>query len=190
MVGRLVEQEERRTAQQQFRQLDAHAPAAAEFACRTCEITAFETQPKQRLLDFGFAVQAAENLEAVVAVVEPVQQCLVLLALVVGTYGNLLGQVGDLLFEVDHLAESRFGFGVQRGRVGHFHLLGQVTDRAVTVTRDASRRGRLFAGEHLEHRRFARAVFADQADTVFRIDQERYVFEQIPAAEADGEVVY
>ena len=177
VIRRLVEQEDRRAAQQQLGQLDAHAPAAAELACRAREVFSLETEPEQRFLDLLLAVLAAEDMEAVRRVVEPVQQFLVLGALVVGPLGDLRRQAVDLLFQIEHFGESRLGLGIERRRVGHLHLLGQVSDRALAVTRDAARGGRLLPDEHLEHRRLARSVLAHQTDPVFGVDQKRYLLE-------------
>ena len=116
-------------------------------------------------------------MEAVRRVVEPVQQFLVLGALVVGPLGDLRRQAVDLLFQIEHFGESRLGLGIERRRVGHLHLLGQVSDRALAVTRDAARGGRLLPDEHLEHRRLARSVLAHQTDPVFGVDQKRYFLE-------------
>ena len=58
MVGRLVEQQHVGATQKQFRQLDAHAPAAAEFRCRTAEIAAVETETHESLLHLRLHVFA------------------------------------------------------------------------------------------------------------------------------------
>ena len=117
------------------------------------------------------------------------QQIFIFFALVVGPYGDLLGQVGDLLFKIDHLPKCRFRLGKQGCCIGHLHLLGQVADGAVSVTGNAARGGLLQTDQHLQHGRFAGSVFADQTDAVFRVDQKGDIFEQVPPSKTDGEVV-
>ena len=111
-------------------------------------------------------------------------------ALVVGALGNLRGQLLDLPLESDQFGEGRFRFGIQRRRVGHFHLLRQVAYRALAVARHGARGGRLLADQHLQHRRLAGSVLADESDAVLGVDQKRNVPEQVPASEADRQVVY
>ena len=190
VIRGFVEQEYRRPAKQQLCQFDAHPPSAAELAGRPSEVASLEAQSEQRLFDLLLAVHPAENVKAVGRIVQPVQQLFVPLAFVVRPLGDLPVQLLDFAFESDHFRKGRFGFGEQRGRVGHLHLLRQVAYRAVAVARNGSRRGRLFSDQHFQHRRFSRSVLAHQTDPVFGIDQERYLPEQIPTPEADRKIVY
>ena len=85
MIGRLIEQENRRALQQQLRQLDTHTPTARELTCRALEIGTLEAQAEQRALDIGLAGIATKDMVAVVSHVELMNQLLVLRTLVVGT---------------------------------------------------------------------------------------------------------
>ena len=189
VVRRLVEQEDRGAPQQQFRQLDAHAPAARKLARRPREILALEAQAEQRLLDVGIARLAAEDVVAVLRVVQAVQQLLVIGALVVGALGDLAREPPDLGLEAQHLVEGLGRLLDERRRVGHAHRLRQVADRALAVDRHGARRGLHFARDQAQQRRLARAVAADQTDTVLRIDQKGDVVEEGPAPVAYGKVI-
>ena len=189
MVRRLVEQENRGASQQQLGQLDAHAPAARELARRPAEILAAESQAEQRLLDVGVARLAAEDVEAVLRIVEPVEQLLVGGTLVVGSFGDFTRERGNLGLEAQHLVEGLGRLLDQRRGVGHAHRLGQIANRAFAVDGHGTRRRLLFTGDDAQQRGFARAVLAHQADTVLGIDEERDIVEEGPAPVAYGKIV-
>ena len=189
MVRRLVEQEDRGTAQQQFRQLDTHAPAAREFARRASEIPAFEPEPQQRLFDIRFAGLAAEDMVVILRIVQAVQQLRITVAFVVGTLRDLARQVLDLGLEAQHLLERLGGLLDERRRIGHTHGLRQVADRTVAVQGHAARGRLLLARNDAQQRGFARPVPADEADAVFGVYQERYVVEERPAPVTYSKIV-
>ena len=189
MVRGLVEQEDRGSPQQQLRQLDTHAPAAGELARRTTEVLALEAQAEQRLLDVGIARLAAEDVVAVLRVVQTVQQLLVVGAFVVGALGDLARQALNLGLEAQHLVEGLGRLLDERRGVGHAHRLGQVADRTLAVDRHGTRRGLLLAGDDAQQGRLARAVLAHQTDPVLGIDQKRDIVEEGPAPVAYRKVV-
>ena len=189
VVRGLVEQKDRGTPQQQFRQLDAHAPAARELARGASEIRPFEPEAQESLLDIRVAGLAAEDVIMVLRVVQPVQELFVGGALVVGALGDLARQGLDLGFEPQHLLEGFGGLLHERRGVGHAHRLRQVADRAVAVERHGARGRLLFARDDAQQRGFAGAVAAHEADAVLGIDQERNIVEEGPAPVTDGEIV-
>ena len=189
VVGRLVEQKNRGTAQQQLGQLDAHAPAARKLARRTAEVLALETQPQERLLDVGVARLAAKNMVVVLRVVEPMEQLLVVGALVVGAFGDLARQPLDFGLYAQHLLERLGRLVGQRRGIGHAHGLRQVTDGTLAVDRHGARRGLLLARDDAQQRSLARAVLAHEPDAVLGVYQKRDIVEKGPAAVADRQVV-
>ena len=189
VVGRLVQQENRGPAQQQFRQLDAHAPAARKFARGTLEVAALESQAEQRLLDVRFAGIAAQDVIMVGRFVQPVEQRFVVGRFVVGALGDFAGEAGDFGFELQHFVEG-FGRLFDECRsVRYAHLLREVADRAFAVVGDRTRGRLLFTHDQAQQSRFACTVLTDQADAVLGVDEQGYVVEKRPAAIADGEVV-
>ena len=172
VVGRLVQQKDRRTAQQQFRQLDTHAPAARKLARGAAEIRALESEAQQRLFDVGFAGVASEDMVVVLRVVQTMQKLFVSGAFVIGAFGDLARQRGDFRLQPQHLIEG-FGrlFGQRRG-VGHAHRLRQIADRTFAVQGHMARRGLLFARDDAQQRGFSRTVAAHQTDAVLRVDQK------------------
>ena len=189
VVCRLVEKEYRRSAQQQLRQLDTHAPATRELARGALEIRTAETKAQKRLLDIGLARLAAEDMVTVLCLVETVQQRLILGRLVVVALGDLGRERVDLALETQHLAESLLGLGLERCGVGHLHLLRQVTDRTLAVLGHGTRRGLLLARDDTQQCGLAGAVAADQTYTVLLVDQKRHPVEERPASVTYGNVV-
>ena len=189
MVRRLVEQEDRGTAQQQLRQLDAHAPAARELARGAAEVLAAETQPEERLLDVGVARLAAEDVVAILRLRQPVQELPVGGALVIGALGDFVRDAPDLGFEPQHFVECLGRLLGQRRGVGHLHLLGQIADRTLAVDRNGSRRGLLLTHDQTQKRRLAGPVPAHQTDAVLGVDQKRDIVEEGPAPVAYRKVV-
>ncbi len=189
MVGRLVEQEDRRTSQQQLGQLDAHAPAARKLAGGAREVRTTESQTQQRALDVGFAGVAAEDAIAVVGVVEPVQQLLVLGRAVVGALGYGGRQALYFRLDAQHFVEGLGRLVDQRGGVGNAHLLRKVAYRALAVEGHCPRSGLLLADDSAQQGGLARAVLAHKTYSVLGVYQQRYVVEQRPAAVTYREVV-
>ena len=189
VVCRLVEQKDRRPAQQYLRKLYSHSPAARELARRPVEILAFEPESQQGLFDVGIAGLASQDVVTVVAVVEPVHQTFVFIAVVVGAFGQLCGYVFDLGLETQYLVEGLCCLVEQGGCVGHLHLLRQVSDRTVAGHRYGSRRRLLLACYDAQERGLAGTVFPHQTDAVLGVDHEGYVVKKRPAAKTDGEVV-
>ena len=63
VIGRLVEQQYVRFLQQQFGQLDAHAPSSGELRGRPGEIAAFESEAQKSLLDILLEVSHVDCVE-------------------------------------------------------------------------------------------------------------------------------
>ena len=190
VVGRLIEQENRRTTQQQLRQLDPHTPSPAEFAGRAGEVGTLETQPEQCLFDLLLAVHSTQNIESVRRVVEAMQQFFILGAFVIGPFGNLGIQPVDFAFQSEHLGECRFGLVEKGRRIGYLHLLGQIPHRALPVTGNRARCRLLLPDQHLQHRRLTGSVLPYQPDPILFVDQERYILKQIPSRKTDRQIIY
>ena len=178
MVGRLVQQQYVRAAEQKLGQLDAHAPSTREFARGTIEIRAAEAQTLERTLYLGLIVGTAHHQEAVVLVRETVDELLIVLAFVVGTVGQLLVHALDVGLHLEDVFEGQFGFLHHRPLVAQHHHLRQVADGTFAGDGYRTRRGVLQSGQYLQHGRFARSVLAHKGDAVFLVDDVGHVFEQ------------
>ena len=77
VVGRFVEQEHVRTTEQEFRQLDTHAPSATELGGRAVEVRTAESQAHERTFYLGLIVHPSHHLEAFVFVRKSVYQFVV-----------------------------------------------------------------------------------------------------------------
>jgi hypothetical protein len=143
----------------------------------------------QGLFYVGLAGVAAEDVVVVLRVVEAVYERGVFVRLVIGALGDLRGQRLYLGFEAQNLVESLFGLGLQSGGVGHAHLLGQVTYRALAVHGHRARSGLLFARDDAQQGGFARAVLAYQTYAILGIYEKRYVVEEGPPSVTYREIV-
>ena len=125
----------------------------------------------------------------VLRVVQTVQELFVSGAFVIGAFGDLARQGGDLRLQPQHLIEGLGRLFGQRRGVGHAHRLRQIADRTFAVQGYMARRGLLFARNDAQQRGFSRAVAAHQTDAVLRVDQKRDIVEEGPAPVAHSEVV-
>ena len=178
VVGRLVQQQYVRAAEQQLGQLDAHAPSTRKLACGAVEVRTAEAQALERALYLGLIVGASHHQKAVVLVREAVDELLIVLTLVVGTVGQFLVHALDVGLHLEDVFEGQLGFLHHRPLVAQHHHLRQVADGTFTWDGYHTRRGVLQSGQYLQHGRFARPVLAHQGDAVFFVDDVRHVFEQ------------
>ena len=189
VVCRLVQQKDRRTAQEQLGQLDTHAPTARKLGRRTLKIATLETKAQQGLLDISLARVATQNRKAILRLIEAVQQVGIGLALIVRALGNLGRQTCDLLLQRIDLLKGLGRLLDERRCVVHTHRLRQVAERTLRTNGHGTRRGLLFTHDQAQQGRLTRAVASHQTDAVFGIDQERDVIKKGPTAIRDGEVI-
>ena len=136
VVRRLVEQKDRRTPQQQFRQLDTHAPTARKLARGASEIRPFESEAQQGLFDVRVAGLTAEDMVMILRIVQPVQELLVFGTFIIGALGDLTRQGRNLCLQPEHFLEGLGGLLHERRGIRNAHRLRQVTDRAVVTVPD------------------------------------------------------
>ena len=170
MVGGLVEQQHVGVAQQDFGQLDAHPPSAAELAGRAVQVALFEAQSFERALHLAAIVVAAHHAVALALVGEALAQSHVVLRLVVGAPGHLLLHLLHAALHGLYVGEGGLGLFGHGAPVGEHHHLGQIAHRRVARYGDAARCGPLQSGNHLEHGALPRPVFADEGDAVAVVD--------------------
>ena len=77
VVGRLVQQEDVRTFQQDLSQFDTHTPTTTELARLAGEVGADESETQERLLHLALEVVHAHHVQALVGVREALYQLLV-----------------------------------------------------------------------------------------------------------------
>ena len=125
----------------------------------------------------------------VLRVVEAMQERFVFGRFVIGALGYLRGQRFYLGFEAQHLVEGLFCLGLQRGGVGHAHLLRQVAYGAFAVHGHGARGGLLLARYDAQQGGLARTVLAHQTYAVLGVYEKRYVVEEGPPSVTYREVV-
>ncbi len=178
VVGGLVKQQHIRTAKQQFGKFYTHAPTTGEFACRAVEVLAAEAQPLKRALYLGTVVGTTHHQETFIFVGEAVNQFLVILAVVVGTFGKLQVHTLNISLHLKNMLEGKFGLLHHSTLVTEYHHLGQIPDSTFAGNGNNTGSGLLNASQYLEHGGLTGTILADKSYTVFLIDNIRDVFEQ------------
>ena len=172
VVGRLVEQQQRRTEIEGARERDAHAPAAAEVAALLLLHLAGEAEAEQDARRLDLAQVRVELVEALVDLAD------LLLRLHVVELGEALGlalQLLDLLVGLEHRLERRL--------VGRRDLARQV------VHVDVVGHGHLAVRYGRQYGRLARAVEADDAVAAAVVELQLGVDEQLLAVEGQRELM-
>ena len=167
MVGRLVQDEQVGTLQEQTGQEGARLLPAAEMGQRDVPIGAAEAQALQRLADAHFVVIAAGPLEGLLNAAVLGQQCVGMAAVRGGVVGHAMFQPAQLGFLGLQAAEDREHLVVHgvvpTGKRLH-GFLAQIADTRVPGRVHVAPGGRIQPGEHAQQRGLADAVGADQPD--------------------------
>ena len=190
VVGRLVEQQHVGALQQQLGQLDAHAPAPAELRGIAIEIVARETQANQGLLDFGLIVGRSDERELLVGVGDPLDKLLVVVRLVVGSFGQFGVHTLDARLQFKNVGKSLLGLLHHGAGVGQVHLLRQIPHGKVFRHVHPARGRRLQPGYDFQHGRFARPILPDQGDAITLVDDISDVIEQRISTKSDRKSFY
>ena len=106
MVGRLVEEKQVGLFQQDLGQFYAHLPAVAELAHGACHVFMTEAQSDQNPFRLAFDGVAAKQGQAVVQVVHPDDEFLILRAFIVGAFGQFLLHLFQVAFQLVIFVES------------------------------------------------------------------------------------
>ena len=178
VVGGLVEEEEVGVAQEQFGQLDAHLPAAAEDGHRAVEVAVLESQAQQHLLGLFLPTAAAKEGQVFGQLVVAFQKACIFCTLIVGAIGDFSGEAFLLSLEVVEGAESGESF-LKDGTdgVGH-HLLRQVTHGLARRHDEGAALRLLPAAENLQKGGFAGPIQTNKADPVVVGDVECYILKE------------
>ncbi len=186
MVGRLVEEEHVGVDGEDFRQGDAHLPAAAERFHRAAIGVRADAETGQHRLGAGLEIVAAAMLELLVGIAVAGQQ--------VG-HGVIRHRLAHGGLHGAEFHPQRHGAGGGRhhlfqGRAaGHLaDILGEVADDRILATADLAGIGMLLAGDQAEDGGLAGAVGADQAAAAAGEDLEAGVLEEDPVAMLPGHV--
>ena len=190
VVRRLVEEEDIGTREENLGKLDAHAPAAAEFAALAAEVFRAEAQSLED--DFGLFLHVAfaahgEELRALVDFVEELE---VVRRVVVRAGGKLFAEAGSLVAEGEEVGKGFLRLLAHGVAVGVDFGLREVADAEPGGHGDAALGGLLEPCQHLEGGGLAGAVAPGEPDAVFLVNQEGYAVEQVPSPEYDAYVVH
>ena len=190
MVRRLVQQQQVGLLQQQFGQLDAHAPSTRELGGLPREVRAFEAQSQQDAFDVLLIVGEVHGIEFLGNGRHLLDKPHVRLAFVVGAGRELFVERRDLPFDFEQVFESPRSLLDERPAVLHGQVLRQVAHFATLADGHTAARGRAYPGDDLQQGRLAGAVLTHQGNPVLVTDGEGDVFEKRRAAELYGQGVY
>ena len=128
MVGRLIEQQHVRASQQQFGQLDTHAPAAAELFSGSVKVATFKSQAHQGLLNLGLDVFALHQGPQFGLLGHSLDQFLVLFTVIVSALGQFLVHSVDGGIHLLQVLKSSPRFLFDGKLILELHLLRQIAD--------------------------------------------------------------
>jgi hypothetical protein len=177
VVGRLVEQQQRRLFEQQLGQRDAHLPAAGELFRAPLPVLLREAQaPKHR------ANLRIERIDIVgMQHIHDVRVTCCRLRVFRGggwQIAKFAGQLLGLGFHIAQLVEDAEAF-IEDGLAAHRQaVLREVADGHALLARHRTVVERFHAAQHLQHGGLAGAVTADQPGPFVRRDEPVHLFKQ------------
>ncbi len=172
IIGRLVEQKEVRRAEQDRGEGHAHAPAAGELRTRTKLVGGREAEAGQNLRR---PCRRGIGVDRIEPVIDVAQRMRVALMLGGGQQPRALRIGGE--------------HGVEQAHLGARRLLRHRADAPGARPADLAVVGMELAEDHLEQRRFARAVAPDKAHAPPGGEARGRPVQDFAARDADDEVV-
>jgi hypothetical protein len=187
VVRGLIEQQHVGLAQQKLREREPHLPAAGELVGETREIGILESEAEQHRACVGLECVAAERLVALGQAAVLGERTLLLLA--------RLGGLEILAEHLDAVLERRYVLGrgerlVEHGAAGHLDgFLLEIAHDRVARTDDRAGIGVLLAGDDVEQRGLAGAVWPHESDPVSGANTQTRILEEDARAKRLREVV-
>ena len=172
VVGRFVEQQHVGVLQQHLGQFDAHAPAARKFACLPVEVSALKTQAEQCLFHVLLKVRHVNGIELFAQRGHLLNQCHVVLALIVGAFGQLAVKVVKVSLHFVQVGKGLACLFKHGASVLGHEVLRQVGYHSVFWGRHRTTCGFAHTGQNLEQGAFACTIFAHQGYAVVVVDNE------------------
>ncbi len=173
VIGRLVHQQHIRPSQQHPRQRHAHLPAAGQRAHVAIDLVVFKAQPMQHFARLRLQRVAAQMLVLFLHLAEALQNAIHLVRALGIFHGAL--QRFQLMMQIARAAAARDRLIQHRPALHLLHVLPEIADVQPLGNRDLAFVGLLFADDHAEERRLARAVGANQADLLAGVQLKRSV---------------
>ena len=182
MVGRLVEQQQRRPAEQQLRERKPHLPAARQRVGGLLERLVAEAEPAKHRRDLQIDAVALFDAKAILQRAVALEHRLVLCGRHRWVAEPLLDGV-HLVLDVEQIGERGARLVEDRSSGVVEAVLRQIADRERRGLDDLSLVGPLEPRHHLQQRRLAGAVGAAQPDALAGRDLPGHVFEERALAE-------
>ncbi len=183
MVGGLVQEQDVGAREEDFGQLDAHVPPLGEGFREAAQFIGLESQSEEHLLRLRLRGKPAFQRQAVVELIEAVDEACIFGRFVVLALPQLGGDVREFglhVVEVVEDGEYLFHDGVAAVVL---HDLGQIADAHARGLFDAAGGGLLLPGDEFHEGTLAGAVLSDEAYLVSVGDVEVNAVQQVIAAE-------
>ena len=177
MVGRLVQQQQVRFFQQQFRQRNPHLPAAGKLFRPPRPVLFAKTQPGQHGSHLSLDGVSLASADGALQALEAVGDLRVLGAVQVGL-AHALRQLFHLAMHLVQIVKHRKTLVEDRPPRQLQPILRKISGADALGARNRAIIERLRAGQHLQQRGFAAAVRADQPDAILRSNQPIEIFEE------------
>ena len=131
MVGRLVEKQQFRLAEQDFRQFHAHLPAVAELVHLTQHVFMVETQSDEDTFGLAFCRMTSDEGETLVESTHPFTEFLIAIAFIISALREFILQLSQFFLNLMILLECRHRLLKNRLRGMDVLFLRQVADSDV-----------------------------------------------------------
>jgi hypothetical protein len=184
VVGRLVEQQDVGTRQQEFGEFHPHEPTPAEGIERPLDPLGVETETLENALDPRLALETSAEFEVGPAVAIAVCEIRGNFAVRVREFLHLALEFAQLPFERREFGKRRSDLRSHRAGPMGIDLLAQYRDANAAGYSHATRVRIFETGRDLQQRGLAGAVGAHQSDPVTAVDGQRDVAKQRSSAEA------
>ena len=176
MVRRLVHEQHVGATEQDAGHRHAHFPPAGQVADIAVDPLVVEPEAKEHFARLRFERVAAKMLVFPLHLAEPREDAIH----VAGASGIAHGVIEllELVVEIADTAAAENRLVQHRPAAHLLDVLPEITYREFLRNGDLAFIGRLFADDHPEQRGLARAIRADEADFLARIELERSIDEQ------------
>ena len=144
---------------------------------RAVKIVSGKAQTCQCAFDVGLIVFGTHHHVAFMFLGELLYQLHVFLAVIVGTFRQLVVHLVQFLLQHGVACESLAGFLAHGGVVLQHHHLRQITYGRFIRNGHISGCGLLYAAQYFQHGGFPRSVLADKGYSVTSVDDEIHITE-------------
>ena len=121
---------------------------------------------------------------------KPLYQLMIAFRIIVRTVGQFLVHFLQFFLHLKNMLKGHLGLSHYRTRIAQYHDLRQITDGNASLYGYHSLCRLLQSGQDFQHSRFSGTVLSYQCNTVFFVDNKRYIFKQRSSSELHFQSFY